>query len=61
MVENNCNMNLNLQEILPRIRNRAVLREFCFSLGFWLPDYSCYSHQFVLGWGKGEKNVSKFF
>lgn len=48
---------VNIHSILPKIRNRKILREFVFSLGFNLPDLTIYSHDFVLRWGSGNKQV----
>lgn len=55
-MENNHSI-VNVNSVLPKIKNRKLLQEFCFELGYLLPDFTCFSHEFVFLWGAGRKNV----
>ena len=58
-MENNidyCETSLN--NVIAKIKNEKTLREFLFSMGWYLPDFTSYSHEFVFLWLQGKKQVS---
>lgn len=50
--------NTSLSNMLLKLKNRKALCEFLFSIGWHLPNFSCYSHEFVFSWLQGKKQVS---
>lgn len=51
--------NTTLHSLLAKIKCRKVLREFLFTMGYFLPDFTSFSHEFVFLWLQGKKFVSK--
>ncbi len=51
---------VNVYGVISKIKNRKLLIEFCFNLGFILPNFGCFSHDFVLKWAIGLKKVCIF-
>jgi len=62
-MENNsieyCETSLN--NVIAKIKNRKTLREFLFQMGWYLPDFTSYSHEFVFHWLQNKKQVSLFY
>ena len=58
-MENNseyCDTSLN--NVIAKIKNRKTLREFLFQMGWYLPDFTSYSHEFVFLFLQGKKQVN---
>lgn len=51
--------NTSLFCVLKKIKNRKLLREFLFSIGWYIPNHSSFNHEFVFLWLQNKKNVSK--
>ena len=62
-MENNsieyCETSLN--NVIAKIKNRKTLREFLFQIGWYLPDFTSYSNEFVFHWLQNKKQVSLFY
>lgn len=57
----NVNINVssvNINELVRKLKNRKHLIEFCFRIGYYLPDSTVFNHGFIIKWGQGRKNVS---
>ena len=51
----------SLTNVIGKIKNRKTLKEFLFQMGWYLPDFTSYSHEFVFHWLQGKKYVSLFY
>ena len=45
----------SLKTVLYKIKDRASLRQFVFSVGYYIPNSPGFNHAFVLKWGAGSK------
>jgi hypothetical protein len=45
----------SLKTVLYKIKDRASLRQFVFSIGYYIPNSPGFNHAFVLKWGAGLK------
>lgn len=50
----------NLFSILKKLKNREALSQFIFSMGYYLPPISSFSHEYCFMWLSGSKKVRLF-
>lgn len=54
---NNDYQNLDMSEVVKKIRNRKQLIEFFFRLGWFFPNYPIFNYDFAFLFCKGIKKV----
>jgi len=54
---NNNSVEVNINEFITKIKNRKILIEFFFKIGYYFPNLSSYSHDFAIQVASGKKNV----
>ena len=57
-MNNNGSVQVNINEFVTKIKNRKILIEFFFKIGFYFPNLSCYSHDYAIQFASGKKDVS---